>query len=159
MQYDDMAWHRCKNKQTHKGGKVVTLGMLQHAPPRRNRAPRFLRRVEESGILRSEKIFAFPSCFFLGMVRPLDFEKLDRLVPSPAVGLIKNANQMFTIGEIFLEVNELVINCTARIFEALLELRNMEDGVHLGEFFRKLKQISNISSCSKHFERTDVSWR
>ncbi len=136
------------NKQTTsiniKG--VITLGMLQDAPPRRNRAPRFLRRVEESGILGSEKIFAFPSCFFLGMVRPLDFEKLDGLVPSPSVGLIKNANWMFTIGEIFLEVNELVINCTARIFEAHLELRNMEDGVHFGEFFWKLEQISNLST-------------
>ena len=93
--------------------------MLQLAPPRRNRAPRFLGSVEKSGILGSEEIFAFPSCFFVGVVRPLDFEELGGLVPSLSFGLIKNANWMFTIGEVFLEINGGVVHCTTRIFETL----------------------------------------
>jgi hypothetical protein len=56
------------------------------------------------------------------MIRPQDLEKLDRTVPRLPFGFVKNANWMLTIGKILLQVNRLVINCTAWIFETLLEL-------------------------------------
>jgi hypothetical protein len=56
------------------------------------------------------------------MVRPLHLEELDRFVASSTFSFIKNPNGMFFVGEVFLEVNGPVINCTVRIFEALLEL-------------------------------------
>ena len=56
------------------------------------------------------------------MVQPLHLEELDRVVASTTFSFIKNANGMLFLQKIFLEVNGLVINCTARILEALLEL-------------------------------------
>src|SRR4051812_3400192 len=49
-----------------------------------------------------------------------------------------------------------MIHGPAGILEALLELRDVENIMNL-EFFRELKSISNFSSSSTNFERTDVS--
>src|SRR3954468_8793148 len=49
-----------------------------------------------------------------------------------------------------------MIHGPAGILEALLELRDVENIMDL-EFFRELKSISNLSSSSTNFERTDVS--
>src|SRR3954470_12968130 len=49
-----------------------------------------------------------------------------------------------------------MIHGPAGILEALLELRDVENIMDL-EFFRELKSISNFSSSSTNFKRTDVS--
>jgi hypothetical protein len=56
------------------------------------------------------------------MVRPLHLEELHRVVASSTFSFIKNLNGMLFVGEIFLEVDGLMINCMVRVFETLLEL-------------------------------------
>jgi hypothetical protein len=92
-------------------------------------------------------------------MRPLDFEELDSFVPSLPFSFIKNANWMLLIGKVFLEINRLMINCTAWIFEALLKLRHVKDSVHLGELGWKLQQIGNFTTPCKNLEWANVSWR
>jgi hypothetical protein len=92
--------------------RVAHLGCY-NSPPLKESRPRFLWRCKESGILGSEKVFAFPSCLFLGMIRPKDLDKLDRTILGLSYSFIKDANWMLMIGK---------VNCTAWIFEALLEL-------------------------------------
>src|SRR3954471_23348815 len=60
------------------------------------------------------------------------------------------------IRQVFLEIDKLMIHGLARILEALLELRDVENIMNL-EFFRELKSISNLSSSTTNFEWTDVS--
>src|SRR3954471_5787312 len=60
------------------------------------------------------------------------------------------------IRQVFLEIDKLMIHGLARILEALLELRDVENIMDL-EFFRELKSISNFSSSPTNFEWTDVS--
>ena len=111
---------------------MITFGMSQFAPPpRRNRAPRFLR-SEKVGILGSKVIFAFPCCLFVGVVRPLHLEELDGLVAGATFSLVKNTDRMLMIGEVFLKIDRFVINWTAWVFEALLELGHLKDIVHPG---------------------------
>ena len=55
------------------------------------------------------------------MMRPLHFEELGALVASATFSLIKNARMLF-IREVFLQLNGIMINYTAWVFEALLEL-------------------------------------
>ena len=52
-------------------GLVFILGLLQNAPPWRNRAPRFLGRKEKVGILLTKIFFGRPCCLFIRMMRPL----------------------------------------------------------------------------------------
>jgi hypothetical protein len=47
------------------------------------------------------------------MIRPKDLDKLDRTILGLSYSFIKDANWMLMIGK---------VNCTAWIFEALLEL-------------------------------------
>jgi hypothetical protein len=54
------------------------------------------------------------------MVRPLNFEELDRLVASATFCLIENANWILLVLEIILKIDGLVINCTSRVLEAFL---------------------------------------
>ena len=117
---------------------VAHLGCYK-CPPWRNRAPRFSGRREKGGVLGTELIFPFPSCFFIGMVRPLHLEELDRVVASTTFSFIKNPNGVLFVWEIFLEVNGRMINCTVRIFEALLELWHVENIVHFWELYQEVQ--------------------
>jgi hypothetical protein len=56
------------------------------------------------------------------MVQPPHPEEHDRVVASSTFRFIKNVNGMVFVRNIFLEVDGVMINCTARIFEALLEM-------------------------------------
>ena len=82
--------------------------------------PRFLCRSEKVGILRSKMIFVFPCCLFVGVMRTLHLEELDALIACATFSLIENANRILMVGEVFLELNLLVIDSMAWIFEALL---------------------------------------
>ena len=101
MQHDDMT-----TKQKGKRKLGVTLGMLQ-TPPLKESRPEILRKKRRRTGTR--------------MVRPLHLEELDRVVASSTFSFIKNPNGVLFVGEVFLEVDGLVMNCTVRIFEALLE--------------------------------------
>jgi hypothetical protein len=59
---------------------------------------------KEVGILLTKTRLSFPSCFFLGMVRPLNFEELGSLVTGLPFGFIQNTDRMLAISEIFLEI-------------------------------------------------------
>src|SRR3954469_24370950 len=114
------------------------LGLLQLYPPYKNLDPRFLSFRKEGRVLRSKTIFSFLGCFVLRVMRPPNFEELDVLTRSLALGFIKDTNRILTIGQILLEIKSLVINTTDRIFEATLELRHMKDVMHLREVCRQL---------------------
>jgi hypothetical protein len=81
-------------------------------------------------------ILPFPSSFFLGMVRPLNLEKLDDLASSGTLGLVKNMNRVFSISEVILEIKHFMVHSTDRIREAMPELRNVEDIMNSGEMRR-----------------------
>ena len=83
--------------KTHLIFPFSKLGMLQIYPPYKNLAPRFLGFRKEVGILRSETIFAFPRCFLLRVMGPLNFEELDALTTSFTLGFIKDTDRIFTI--------------------------------------------------------------
>ena len=85
-------------------------------------------------------IFVFPCCLFVGVMRTLHLEELDALIACATFSLIENANRILMVGEVFLEINRIVINSTAWIFEALLDLRHVKNIVHLGELFRKFQR-------------------
>jgi hypothetical protein len=88
---------------------------------------------EECGVLKSKTILPFPSSFFLGMMRPLNLEKLDVLASSGTLDLIKNTNRVFSICEVILEIKRFVVHSSDRIREATPELRNVEDIMNSGK--------------------------
>ena len=53
---------------------------------------------------------------------------------------------MLLVRKIFFDIDGLVINCTARILETSLELRNVKDVVHFGEILRKFQKISDFTT-------------
>ena len=56
------------------------------------------------------------------MVRPLDFEKLDRLLMCAAFSLVENADLMLFIGEVLLQFEHFMIHCSDWVLEATAEL-------------------------------------
>src|SRR3954463_10150475 len=62
------------------------------------------------GVFFAKTIFAFPSGFVFRMIRPLDFEKLGRLVADFAFRLIKNAARMFLISQFLLQLNHIMLH-------------------------------------------------
>ena len=116
--------------------KHQKLEMWQLAPTWKNLVPRFRGRRKESGVLQSKTIFSLPSSFSLGMMRPLNLEKLDVLTSGDTLCLINNANRVLSVCEVILEIKRFVVHSTDRIREATPELRNVEDIMDSGEMQR-----------------------
>ena len=87
-------------------------------------------------------------------MRPLDFEELNSLTSSSSFGFVKNTNRNFSIGQIFLEFKNFVINTTDWIFEATLELRDMKDIMNIRKSFGQLQLIRDLTSFGNDGERT-----
>src|SRR4051812_16863338 len=98
--------------------------MLQLSPTKEESRPEILGRLrlEQGRILGTEVILTLPGCFINGMVRPLHLAEFYRLVASLSFCDFKNFYGVFFIREVFLEVNEFMINGLAGVFEALLEM-------------------------------------
>ena len=56
------------------------------------------------------------------MVRPLDFEKLDRLLTCAAFSLVENEDRMLFIGEVLLPLKHFMVHCSDWVLEAAAEL-------------------------------------
>src|SRR3954466_11951775 len=93
-------------------------------------------RGEKIGVSIAETIFAFPGGLIFRLIRPLNFEKLGRLVAGSTFRLIKNAARMFLISQVLLQLNHIIFHFTDRILEAASELRHVEDIVDLGDVRR-----------------------
>ena len=70
-------------------------------------------RGEKIGVFIAETIFTFPGGFIFRMIRPLDFEKLSRLVAGTTFRLVENAARMFLISQVLLQLNQIMF--TSRI--------------------------------------------
>ena len=114
----------------HKFGAITILPSLQES------RPEILRLRKEVGILLTKTGLSFPSCFFLGMVRPLNLEKLGSLVTGLPFGFVQDTDRMFAISKIFLEIQLLVIDPMDRIFETPAKLRDMKHIMYIWEFDR-----------------------
>src|SRR3954462_9985270 len=99
-------------------------------------------RGEKIGILILKTIFAFPGGFIFRMIRPLNFEKLGRLVAGSTFRLIKNMTRMLLIRQVLLQFNHIMIHLTDRILEAASELRHVKDIVDLREVQRKFNRYA-----------------
>src|SRR3954462_13837767 len=89
-------------------------------------------RGEKIGVFFAETILAFPGGFIFRMIRPLNFEKLGRLVAGFAFRLIKNAARMFLIGQVLPQLNHIMFHFADGVLEAASELRHVEYIVYLG---------------------------
>ena len=78
-------------------------------------------------VLQSKTIFSLPSSFSLGMMRPLNLEKLDVMTSGDTLCLIKDANRVLLISEVILEIKRFVVHSADGIREATPELRDVED--------------------------------
>src|SRR3954471_24753424 len=79
-------------------------------------------REEKIGVFIAKTIFAFPSGFIFRMIRPLNFEKLGRLVAGSVFRLIKNAARMFLIGQVLMQLNHIMFYFADGVLEAASEL-------------------------------------
>src|SRR3954462_13985299 len=75
-------------------------------------------RGEKIGVFIAKTIFAFPGGFIFRMIRPLDLEKLGRLVAGSAFRLIKNTTRMFLISQVLLQLNHIVFHFADGVPEA-----------------------------------------
>src|SRR3954466_8690230 len=109
------------------------------------------------GVFFTKTIFAFPSGFIFRMIRPLDFEELDRLVVGFAFRLIKNAARMFLISQVLLQLNHIMFHFADGVLEAASGLRHVEDIVYLGEVWRQFQTVCHWSTPGKNTERANIT--
>src|SRR3989337_3691809 len=104
---------------------LITTGVLQFSSSKINSRPENSGgRRKEVGVFRTKIILAFPSGFIFSMIRPLHFEELGRLLTGSTFSFIENADRMFLIGKIILQLEHLMIHCLVRrLFEATTKLR------------------------------------
>ena len=88
---------------------VCVLGSWEH--PRK-----------QCGVFITQAVLAFPSGFVFRVIRPLDFEELDRLLTCAAFSLVKNADRMLFIGEVLLQFEHFMVHCSDWVLEAASEL-------------------------------------
>src|SRR3954464_836771 len=114
-------------------------------------------RGEKIGVFIAKAILAFPSGFIFRMIRPLNFEKLGRLVAGSAFRLIKNMSRMFLISQVLLQLNHIMFHFADGILEAASELRHVEYIVDLGEVRRQFQSVCHWSTPRKNTERANVA--
>ena len=98
-------------------------------------------RGEKIGVFIAETIFAFPGGFIFRMIRPLNFEKLGRLVAGSTLRLIKNTTRVLLISQVLLQLNHIMLHFTDSVLEAASELRHVEDIVDLGAVRRQFQSV------------------
>ena len=91
------------------------------------------------------------------MIVPQYLEKLDSLVSSSTLRLIKNAARMFLIRQVWLQLNHIMFHFADRILEAASELRHVEYIMNLGEVWWQLQLLSHGSTSGDNRERADVA--
>src|SRR3954463_11634077 len=103
-------------------------------------------RGEKIGVFIAETIFAFPGGYIFRMIRPLNFEKLGRLVAGSTFRLIKNASRIFLISQVLLQLNHIMFHFSNRVLEAASELRHVEYIVDLREVRRQFQPVCHRST-------------
>src|SRR3954470_8904297 len=98
--------------------------------------PRFRSLREEGGVFGTETVFSFPRGFFLRVVRPLNFQKLDLLSTSDTLCGIKNTNRVLSIRKVILEIKCFMVDFADGVLEATPELWHMEYIMYSGEVRR-----------------------
>src|SRR3954471_15389579 len=130
---------------------------VTNLPHYKNSRPENLGGSEEKiGVFIAKAIFAFPSGFIFRMIRPLDFEELDGLVAGSAFRLIENAARMFSISQVLLQLDHIMLHFADRVLEAATELRHVEDIVDLGEVRRQFQPVCHGSTPGKDMKRANV---
>src|SRR3954462_3611386 len=114
-------------------------------------------RGEKIGVFIAKTIFAFPGGFIFRMIRPLNFEKLGRLVAGSTFRLIKNAARMFLISQVLLQLNHIMFHFADGVLEAASELRHVEYIVDLGEVRRQFQSVCHWCTPGKNTERANVA--
>src|ERR1044072_7214302 len=114
-------------------------------------------RGEKIGVFFTKTIFAFPGGFIFRMIRPLNFEKLSRLVAGSAFRLIKNTAWMFLIGQVLLQLDHIMFHFADGVLEAASELRHVEDIVYLREVRRQFQTVCHWSTPGDNTERANVA--
>src|SRR3954469_3337805 len=109
------------------------------------------------GVFFTKTIFTFPSGLIFRMIRPLNFEKLRRLVAGSAFRLIENAAWMFLISQVLLQFNHIMFHFADGVLEAVTKLRHVEDIVHLREVRRQFQTVCHWSTPGKNTERVNVA--
>src|SRR3954463_7802488 len=102
-------------------------------------------RGEKIGVFIAKTIFTFPSGFIFRMIRPLNFEKLGRLVAGSTFRLIKNTTRMFLISQVLLHLNHIVFHFADGVLEAASELRHVEYIVDLRKVRRQFQSVCHWS--------------
>src|SRR4051794_30868537 len=77
------------------------------------------------GVFFTKTIFAFPSGFIFRMIRPLYLEELDGLVAGSTLRLIENAAHMFSISQVLLQLDHIMLHLANRVLEVAAELRHV----------------------------------
>src|SRR3954464_13895181 len=114
-------------------------------------------RGEKIGIFIAKTIFAFLGGFIFRMIRPLNFEKLGRLVADSAFRLIKNAARMFLISQVLLQLDHIMFHFADGVLEAASELRHVEYILYLREVWRQFQTVCHWSTPRENTERANVS--
>src|SRR3954466_12203380 len=110
----------------------LTEGSDNSSTTQKNLVPRFSSLREEGGILGTEAVFSFPRSFFLRVVTPLNFEKLNLLAASDTLCVIKNTNGVLSIRKVILEIKHFVVDFADGVLDATPELGHMEYIVYSG---------------------------
>src|ERR1043165_3349378 len=114
-------------------------------------------RGEKIRVFIAETIFTFPGGFIFRMIRPLDFEKLGRLVAGSAFRLMKNTTRMLLISQVLLQLNHIMFHFADGVLEAASELRHVEDIVDLREVRRQFQTVCHWSTPGDNTEWANVA--
>src|SRR3954471_8013734 len=137
---------------------VTATEGVTNLPHYKNSRPENLSGSEKKiGVFIAKVIFAFPSGFIFRMIRPLNFEKLGRLVAGSAFRLIKNAARMFLISQVLLQLDHIMFHFADGVLEAASELRRVKDIVDLREDRRQFQTVCHWSTPGQNTERANVA--
>jgi hypothetical protein len=98
-------------------------------PPLKESRPKIPKlRLKEVRELAPKIILSLPSCFILGVIAPLDLEKLDLAPTGESDGFLQDTNRSLTIGQVMVEINRAMVD----VLEYFRLVGNLETPPELG---------------------------
>src|ERR1041384_2434277 len=102
-------------------------------------------------------ILAFPSSFGFRVVLPLNFDKFDHPVSQLALRFVKDTQRVFNISKVRLKIQFVHGDGFGGNAKAFLQLRDVENIVHVGERQREIQFICDLPTSRDNFERTNIA--
>ena len=136
----------------------IFLSVTAPTPLGKISSPRFQLILKQVWVLCPKKILALPSCFILGVITPLNSEKLNGFLSGPPLRFSQYFYRAFPVREVWLHVNILMWNLLLWVAYVFSQLWDVKHVVDTGQVSGQVQLVSYLALSGHYLKWSNESW-